>query len=83
MFHENHTHEQHFDFIGRDLSELDEYEALGYGYTMNLSDSTLRENVRRDPGVMLLEANRYAHLVDSGWLSPSQLKYNDSDAEGA
>ena len=62
MFKKSHTHAAHFTAIGNDLSKSDAYHHYSYGYTMNLSDSSLMNTVRKDPGVLLVETNRVATL---------------------
>jgi subtilisin family serine protease len=62
MFKKSHTHDAHFKTIGNDLSTSDAYHHYSYGYTMNLTDSSLMNAVRKDPGVLLVETNREASL---------------------
>ena len=56
-FHANHSLEQHFQFIGRDLSDLHAFERHTLGY-FALVDNKLRdEKIRRDPGVCWIETD--------------------------
>jgi hypothetical protein len=65
-FRKNHTLEQHFRVIGRDLSSSPGFDGDSYGYKATMDDKTRDEQVRRDPGVLGVEANRpvYAILSD-------------------
>ena len=67
MFKGSHTHDDHFRAIGHDLSSSNAYQRYSYGYTMNLSDSSLMDTVRKDPGVLLVETNREGSLPDAAF----------------
>jgi hypothetical protein len=55
--HRGHTLEQHFDAIGSDLRSLPGFRTYGFGYSAVMDDKTRDEQVRRDPGVRVVEAN--------------------------
>ena len=57
LFHDNHTLEKHYDHIGLNLSSSPHFKDYSFGYEATLDDQTRDILVRRDPGVILLEAN--------------------------
>ena len=63
-FHKNHTLEQHFCVIGQDLSSLPRFERGSRGYQATMDDKTRDEYVRRDPGVLAVEANRPLYAIE-------------------
>lgn len=74
-FKESHTHHAHFNAIGNDYSNSSAYHHYSYGYTMNLSDSSLMNSVRKDPGVLLVETNRQARLPE--YAAPELMEESD------
>lgn len=64
-FYKNHTLEEHFRVIGRDLSSSPKFERGPYGYQATMDDRTRDEHVRRDPGVLAVEANRPLYAIES------------------
>jgi len=61
-FHDNHTLAEHFDAIGQNLSETASmfYDMnLLNGYHAELSEDTVHEMVRYDPGVRLVEHDHW------------------------
>jgi hypothetical protein len=63
-FYKNHTLEQHFRVIGRDLLSSPKFERGPYGYQATMDDKTRDEQVRRDPGVLAVEANRPLYATE-------------------
>ena len=63
-FYRNHTLEQHFRVIGQDLSSLPRFERGSRGYQATMDDKTRDEQVRRDPGVLAVEANRPLYAIE-------------------
>jgi hypothetical protein len=58
------TLEQHFCVIGQDLSSLPRFERGSWGYQATMDDKTRDEQVRRDPGVLAVEANRPLYAIE-------------------
>lgn len=80
MFHPNHTHSKHFQTIGRNLTTYPGYEKFDFGYTMNLSDTGLRDDlVRQDPGVLFVESDQYGYLIDSVDASDPGFEYEEAE----
>jgi hypothetical protein len=63
-FYKNHTLEQHFRFIGQDMSSSLKFERGSRGYQATMDDKTRDEKVRRDPGVRAVEANRPLYAIE-------------------
>jgi hypothetical protein len=56
--------QQHFQTIGRNLSDTPRFRRYGFGYRATLDDTTRDGLVRRDPGVIVVEANAPVQLED-------------------
>jgi hypothetical protein len=52
----NHTLEQHFDAVGHNLSRLPGFRKYGFGYSAIMDEKMRDKQVRRDPGVRMVEA---------------------------
>lgn len=77
MFQEGYTLQQHFESIGMDLSNATRFKSFSDGYRAKLDDILLDSHVRLDPGVLLVESNGPAELIQ-----PLESNTNDSmDAE--
>lgn len=63
---DGYTREQHFKTIGRDLSSSPAFRNFSFGYVAKLDDHTRDKLVRRDPGVLVVEANFPIHLKRPG-----------------
>jgi hypothetical protein len=57
ILYNNHTLEQHFDAIGHNLSSLPKFSTYGFGYSAVMNETTRDEQVRRDPGVRMVETD--------------------------
>lgn len=57
LFHDNHTLAKHYDYIGLNLSSAPHFRDYSFGYEATMDDQTRDVLVRRDPGVILVEAN--------------------------
>jgi hypothetical protein len=57
ILHGNHTLAQHFDAIGTNLSSLPGFSKYGFGYSVVMNDTMRDEQVRRDPGVRMVETD--------------------------
>ena len=79
IFQPGYTLQQHYETIGRNLSNSARFVKFSFGYRANLDDKTRDEQVRRDPGVRMVETNRPVHLVepvDSTDVEPSDLPHS-------
>jgi hypothetical protein len=56
-FHANHTLDQHFQFIGQDLSNSYFFRQELFGYTALIDNNLRDEKIRRDPGVRWIETD--------------------------
>lgn len=63
-FEPGYTLQQHFESIGMDLSNTTGFEAFSYGYGAQLDDITLNSLVRLDPGVLFVEGDRPAEIIE-------------------
>jgi hypothetical protein len=66
LFRETYTLEEHFAFIGQNLSESArcfDHIRLINAYHVYLDNYTLHEIVRRDPGVELVEHHAYHNIA--------------------
>lgn len=63
-FNSDHTLEQHFDFIGQNLTSSPHFLRYPFGYQATMDSKTRDELVRRDPGVDLLETNRPIYAIE-------------------
>ena len=66
--HQNHTLDQHLDTIGIDLPSLCEkrefrYLSLIHGYIGCWNESVIHDQIRKDPGVYLVEHNSWHHIA--------------------
>lgn len=65
MFQPNYTLQEHCEFIGIDLLNSSEFVSLGVdAYGTKLDDITLHSHVRLDPGVLFVETDRTAQLIE-------------------
>lgn len=64
LFHKNHTLEQHFIHMDRNLTTLPAFEAFSFGYQVTMDDTTRVEYIRRDPGVQMVETNFPIYAVE-------------------
>nr|POE93445.1 subtilisin-like protease 3 [Quercus suber] len=64
QFYNNHTLEQHFHIIGQNLSSSPEFRRYTFGYQATIDEKTRDEQVRRDPGVRMVEANSPLYWVE-------------------
>lgn len=64
LFHKNHTLEQHFIQMDRNLTTLPDFEAFSFGYQVTMDDTTRDEYVRRDPGVQMVETTFPIYAVE-------------------
>jgi hypothetical protein len=82
IFYKNHTLEQHFDAIGYNLSSLPKFSTYGFGYSVVMNETTRDEQVRRDPGVRMVETDGpvYADLSVEMVLIDSPEDCDDEDA---
>lgn len=47
---------------------MEEYTGLNFGYTISLNDTDLCDDIRRDPGVLLVESNKPVwEAMDAIW----------------
>lgn len=56
-FYANHTLDQHFQFIGQDLSNSRFFRKELFGYTALIDNKLRDEKIRRDPGVRWIETD--------------------------
>lgn len=64
MFQPGYTLQEHFEYIGMDLSNATRFRSFSYGYRVQLDDVILNSHVRLDSGVLLVETNRPVGLVE-------------------
>jgi hypothetical protein len=57
FFYANHTLEQHFEFIGQNLSNLPQFRKELFGYGALIDNKLRDEKIRRDPGVRWIETD--------------------------
>jgi len=64
-FHDNHTLEDHFLFIGQNLSETATYfhSLHGFGYHAQLDSFIVHELIRYDPGVLQVDHDIYVENI--------------------
>lgn len=77
MLRDGYKLEDHFAFIGIDLSQTEGFMRINTisAYAGKFSKETVHEKIRRDPGVKLVEEDKPAYLIDElmdcSSLSPS------------
>lgn len=79
MFRGNLTLEQHLRNIGKDFSYSERFKQFDYGYKMHLDDTSLRDRIRGDPGVLLMESNEKTYLIDANDSSEVSFSYTEHD----
>jgi hypothetical protein len=79
---EGHALDQHFETIGRNFSDSPGFVRFRFGGLASLGDKTPDELVRRDPGVVVVEANFPARLPEpvdrAGVETPDWLHANNT-----
>ncbi|KAI9703551.1 MAG: hypothetical protein M1820_005855 [Bogoriella megaspora] len=74
VFWPGHTLEQHFQFVGKNLSDNAQYQFSEYrrGYLANLDDELLHSAIRPDPGVLFVSAESTIEWADPGHQQPDE-----------
>ena len=64
LFDSNHTLDDHYAHIGRNLSQDEHFVKLRHGYGASVPDASLLARIRADAGVLAVETNRVISIPD-------------------
>jgi hypothetical protein len=64
LFHPNHTHNDHYAHVGRNLSDAMHFVQLKSGYGAYVPDLSLLTQIRSDTGVLAVEVDREITIPD-------------------
>jgi hypothetical protein len=64
LFDPDHTHNDHYAYVGQNLSDSVHFVQLKSGYGAHIPDLSLLTQIRSDPGVLAVEVDREISIPD-------------------